>query len=148
MIFNLTARILLQLPASSYVASDISYHLMFEHSLPIVFGYSLGFACGDFLNAYAVSRLGAYWSGKYFIFRSIASSVVGQIIFSVIVSLLIYSSQLDGLILARQFLSTICMKIIIISIFAYPSYILVLIIRNVEKLDVQEYVGNKNAALF
>lgn len=148
LVFNITARALLHLPASSYVPYDGSYHLMFEHSLLIVFGYSMGFACGDFLNAYAISKLGAYWSGRYFVFRSIASSVVGQIVFSVIVSLLIYSSQLEGLALARQFLSTIFMKIIIITIFAYPSYILVLIIRRMEKLDVQEYSGNKKPALF
>lgn len=139
LVFNLTAKMLLYLPVSSYVAYENSYHLIFRHSLAIVLGYSIGFACGDFFNAYAVSKLGIFLRGKYFVGRSIVSSAVGQIIFSVIVSSLIYSSQLSSFLLFKQFLSTIAVKILIIMLFAYPSALIVFILREIEEIDAPEY---------
>jgi queuosine precursor transporter len=136
LVFNLMAQILLHLPASSRVVSESAYQMLFSHSFSIIIGYSLGFAVGDFLNAAIVSKLGILARGRFFAFRSIASSAIGQIIFSVVVSSTIYTSQLSNTMLFRQFLSTICAKLIIIMLLAYPSSIVVYMLRKFEGIDV------------
>lgn len=70
--------------------------------------------------------------GKYFIYRLIGSSIIGQIAFSIIVIPMLYSSQSNGSIMFRQFTTTILAKMLMIIILSYPSLIFKKILKHVE----------------
>ena len=77
--------------------------------------------------------------------RSVGSSIIGLIIFNVVASITIYSSQLSLGQLARQFLTTITIKAVVIILLAYPAYLVVILLRKSEKLQPYDITQEPDA---
>lgn len=136
-IFNFTVSLLLKLPISG--ASDYAYYnKIFDNALYIMLIYSLGFFFGDLINAFFISKWSRLLKGRFFFFRLIGASLIGQITFSTIVIPALYITQLPPNRLFQQFLTTITSKLLIIIIFSYPSIFITKILKRIEQIDPEE----------
>jgi uncharacterized PurR-regulated membrane protein YhhQ (DUF165 family) len=104
-VFNITNLCILKIPSASPLTYDNAYHLIFNNSLLTMLLYSLGFLCGDLVNAFCISKWGFLTKGKYFITRLIGACSIGQIFFSIIVLPILYRSSSSSTFF-RQFFTT------------------------------------------
>jgi len=143
--FNIVGYLLIQLPVPPNVLYEEIFDYLFAHAFTVTFAYGLGFLFGDLINAYVISKWQTLVKGKYFVMRSVGSSIIGLIIFNVVASITIYSSQLSLGQLARQFLTTITIKAVVIILLAYPAYLVVILLRKSEKLQPYDITQEPDA---
>jgi queuosine precursor transporter len=139
--FNLLSYVLIALPTPPGTNYDVSYDKVFGHSFRLLFGFSISFLASDFLNAYAINRWRILLKGRYFWLRSIGSSAVGETLFGIIAAVVIYLGTLPMPQIAKLIISTWMCKISVALIVAYPSTLIVEILRRAEgikKLPVND----------
>ncbi len=81
---NFFAIILFQLsvllpPSPHWADMQVSYASVLAQTPRIAFASLLAFLVGSFLNAYIMSKMKVYYNGRYFAWRAIASTVVGEL---------------------------------------------------------------------
>lgn len=77
-------QIAVMLPAASYWTGGDSFNFVFGMAPRIVLASLSAFLAGSFLNAYVMSRMKLAHQGKFFAFRAILSTVVGETADSII----------------------------------------------------------------
>jgi len=79
-----------QLPVlEKYKKSTESYYIVFHPALRIYFSNFIAIFLGMFLNSYIIVKLRLFAKGKIFFIRSLLSSVIGELIFTMIVVTLV-----------------------------------------------------------
>jgi uncharacterized PurR-regulated membrane protein YhhQ (DUF165 family) len=74
------------LPADSrFDTFTSSYTIVFGHIVRVYFSNFLGLLLGIFLNSYILLKLKTTMNGRHFFFRSLASSAVGELLFTAVV---------------------------------------------------------------
>lgn len=138
-IFTFICASLIKLP------SPLSWHyqIYYDHilgSLPRIYlGSVVGFFTGSFVNAYLIVKWKALTRGKYFAFRSIGSSGIGQLAFTIVTIFI----DLIHVVPVSQILEIITVsfsiKIMITPILAFPSSLITLYIKKLEGIDVYDH---------
>ncbi|MCE1189846.1 MAG: queuosine precursor transporter, partial [Ignavibacteria bacterium] len=78
------ATVVVHLPAASGWSHQASYEVVFGQTPRIVIGSLTAFFCGEFVNSYVLAKLKLLTSGKHLWMRTIASTMAGEAIDSLI----------------------------------------------------------------
>jgi uncharacterized integral membrane protein (TIGR00697 family) len=113
--------------------------------LPRVFlGDFIALNVGAFTNAYLLSKWKILTQGKYFWMRSIGSTAVGEVAFTIIAFAIMFVGTIDTHTLLQAMVISYVFKIIFAIIIAFPGNVIASILKKVEKVDVFDYGINFN----
>lgn len=134
--FAVICYFLIKLPSPDGWQGQLGYELALGNLVPMAICQFIGMSVAWPLNAYLLSKWKILTDGKYFWLRSIGSSGIGEIIFTVVsVSLSIY-----GVFPIHQLITIVTiscvLKVVFNIIFAYPSTILVVLLNYLESRKV------------
>lgn len=83
-IFSAALEIVSQLPAASFWNLQSSYDAVFGSILRAYFALSIASIAGLFINIYVISKWKILLKGKYFWMRSLCSTGIGELVFTII----------------------------------------------------------------
>lgn len=143
-IFSLLIVGIMHLPAATFWHDQKSFETVFGHLFFYCLTTTLGTLCGGFLNIYIVSKFKILLQGKYFWIRSLLSSSVGELIFSLIALTPIFLHSVGVKNALWIALSAYLFKLSYGIIAVIPSSILVKILKKIENVDVYDFDTNFN----
>lgn len=143
-VFMVICSSLIQLPSPFLWPYQSAYDQVLG-KLPRVFlGSFLGIMAAAFANTYLLTKWKILVRGKYFWIRSIGSSAVGLLVFTIIT----LTYDLGGIVPISEiveFISISCaIKFLIISILAAPSAIVAHYLKGLEDIDIYDHATNFN----
>ena len=139
--FNITCLLLIQMPVPKDAGYLEAYNFVFSHNINLLVGFSISFIISDYVNAYAIKKWRILFQGKYFWLRSIGSSAIGETLFGIFASTLMYSNM-PFIDIIKIIASTWLIKISISIFAAYPATIIVELLKKYEgitSIDTHEF---------
>ncbi len=129
---------IISLPSPIDWDHQASYDLIIG-SLPKIYGYSiLGMIVSWILNAFVLTRWKYIVQGKYFWFRSIATSGVGETIFTILSVTLTLLGTVPAHSIPSIVIWSFSLKIAFTILFSFPITLLVNWLKQAEKVDVYD----------
>ena len=138
-LFNLIAYLSLKAPVKPGIPNLSTFNYVFGHGLSITVAYSLAFYTSDYANVFILTWCKNILKGDSFWIRSIISSAIGELSFSLVASLIIYAGTLTFHDIVQQITSTFAIKIIITILLAKPA---ALIVRMIEKREYSPVISD------
>ena len=135
-IFSGLIRLLLILPSPSSWTGEEAYRFVFDKALLIPTTYLIAMPIGALINTYLISKWRVLVQGKYFVIRSIASSAIGEFVFTVIAVLIIWNFRVVNVDLVKFIFITYMTKPLCTIFTAFPATLIVKILKNVEGIDM------------
>lgn len=120
------------LPTNNADNMNNAYGVVLSSFSKDVLTYSVAAFAGIFLNSYLLSKWKILTSGRIFWLRSLASTMIGEIIFILTWGFLGFSSQFPIKTLLGLMLASLCCKIIYNLLAIGPTSLLVYFLRNAE----------------
>tara|TARA_R110002167_G_scaffold93474_7_gene250502 strand:+ start:10334 stop:11077 length:744 start_codon:yes stop_codon:yes gene_type:complete len=128
---------------------DIHKDLIDNHAYQIVlspfardvFGYTVSAFVGLIINSYLLSKTKIKVKGKFFALRSLASSAIGEIIYILIFTLLVFYGDYPLGTLVELMLVAFAYKVICNIVLVIPSAMAVKKLKKIEGMDNQYDVG-------
>jgi uncharacterized integral membrane protein (TIGR00697 family) len=144
LILVVVSYLIISLPSPPDWNHQASYDLIIG-SLPKIYGYSmLGMMVSWMLNAFVLTRWKYIVQGKYFWFRSITTSGVGEILFSIISVSLTLLGTVPTHDIPSIVIWSFSLKVIFTVIFAYPIVHIVNWLKRNEGVDVYDNTTGLN----
>ncbi len=144
LLFAFGCNFLIHLPSSNSLANNALVEV-FKNTTRASVVWVLSGIVADFVNAYAITKWKILLRGRFFWFRSVASSAIGQIIYSLINVLIILSGSYYNV---SDFFKIILIiyiyKMAVIGILAIPATFFTKFLKRVEKIDIYDYKTNFN----
>lgn len=120
-----------------------SYQLVFKDFFKLYCILTITILTADYLNIAAISHYKILYQGRYFWLRSVLSSSVALIAFSVIAGLA-SPYIIDKLFDLKIILIAILLKVIFLVIFSYPMTLVCYLLRIIEGINIFDYQQNYN----
>lgn len=111
-------------------------------------GSFLAVISGAFINAYAISKWKVLLHGKYFWLRSLGSSVVGELVFTVVAYLVEFVGSTTPMMIFQLMALSFLGKLIFTPIFIIPSMYAAAFLKKVERIDTYDTNINYNPFSF
>jgi uncharacterized integral membrane protein (TIGR00697 family) len=147
-LFTLACVSLIHLPSPSFWQYQGAYNQVLGKLPRILLGCVAGIFAGAFANTYLITKWKILVRGRYFWIRSIASSGMGQLIFTIVT----LSFDMLGILpfnnIIKFIILSFTIKIIVTTLFAFPSWILILALKKLENIDIYDYNTNFNPFKF
>lgn len=143
-IFSLLIISIIQLPAAPFWHDQKAFETVFGHLIIYCFTTTLGTLFGGFLNIYIISKFKILLKGKYFWIRSLLSTSVGELIFSVVALTPLFLNSVGIEKSLWIALSAYLFKLSYGIIAVIPSSILVKILKRIENVDIYDFETNFN----
>ena len=137
-VFAVLITILLNLPSPSTWKMGAAFHGVFKNLLFVCVMHVIASPVSYFLNAYLISKWKILVKGKYFWLRSIGSTMIGEIIFSIIMTSVTWHSN-QSISIYNLIFITYLTKVLWAIIGAYPATLMVHILKRKEGVDVYDY---------
>lgn len=138
LILVVVSYLIISLPSPPEWGHQAAYDLIIGH-LPKIYTYSIfGMMTSWILNAFVLTRWKYIVQGKYFWFRSIATSGGGEIIFSVISVTLTLFGTVPMHDIPSIVTWSFSLKIAFTILFAYPITLVVNWLKRTEKVDIYD----------
>ena len=137
-IFASLAELLILIPNPAQFDSGMAYQRVFAPTLPFVLSGIIGFALGEYCNVYVMAKLKIRTCGRYFIFRSIVTTALGQALLTIVVDLLVFHDKLSSEKLIRMMLSAWSLKMICCLVLVTPAWLLMTYLKKTEKVDIYD----------
>lgn len=133
---------LINLPASQkYTLYTQNYHFIFDPMMRIYFSNLAGILVGMFINAYFLVKWKMKLNGRFFYFRSIVSSALGEIIFTGITVTLVQLGISNLRAISEMILVSVSIKIVFT---LFSSLLAASIKKRLIKLDGGNYFESVN----
>ena len=104
----------------------------------------VGLLIGEFLNVYLLSKWKIILHGKFFIFRSLLSTALGQASLTIIVDILNYTGKMPTMDLIKMMVSGYTWKMFFAIILVFPAWMLVKFLKKAENIDHYDINTNYN----
>ncbi len=143
-VFTVSALIIIHLPSPPYWHLQSAFNKVFDPIVISAPSLVAGLFTSWFINLYGITKLKILFQGRFFWLRSIFSSLIGGFIGVIVVFGLAYGhgisfSELKDLILTDYFVR------ILYAVFGGgPAWLLVMLIKRKEKIDVYDIGTNFN----
>lgn len=144
LIFALLITIILQIKGASFWHQQQDYNLVLDNLFRVTAASAFGSIVGSFVNIYTISKFKILTRGKYFLFRSIASTLVGEAVFIIIVGLMGFLGFMSIDHIVRFIISDYVLKIGFACLFVIPAYVIQRILKRIEGVDVYDINTNFN----
>lgn len=116
-----------------------AYSVVLVLMLRAAFANALAIALGSFLNMYIISKWKIYAKGKYFWFRCLCTSFMGEIIYSLCVVSFVNVGMVSLSELVQILLVSISFKFIFNAFAVVPTSFICFLLKRSEKIDVFDY---------
>lgn len=137
-IFSVLIGGLLQLPSPNDWTLSTAFSEVFRNIAVISIIHAVIAPLSYFVNAYILSKWKIMTHGKYFWFRSINSSLIGELIFSIMMACFIWHGHTTSFIIELT-IATYASKFIWSILGAYPAAIIVNRLKLAEHTDAFDY---------
>ncbi len=143
-LFTMICVTLIQLPSPEMWPHQPAYDQVLGKLWRVFIGSVLGVMIGAFINSYLITKWKILVKGKYFWLRSVGSSATGQLVFTAITLLYDLSGLLPFHQITQLILISFAIKLILTTLFAIPSTIIVYYLKKLENIDIYDYKTNFN----
>lgn len=144
LIFSLIVLTVSHLPAPDFFENTNAYQIVFDPTLRYVGAGFVGLIIGEFTNVYLLAKWKIFLKGKYFIYRSLISTGLGQAFLTVIVDFLNYFGKLGnielGLLMVWGYFWKMCFAVVMV----FPAWMLVKYLKSIEHVDYYDINTNFN----
>ena len=147
-IFSLIVIGVSHMASPEYFKSYEAYQIVFDPTFRYVMSGLVGLLIGEFLNVYLLAKCKIVMRGRFFIFRSLLSTAVGQAFLTVIVDLLNYIGKMPIIDLISMMFSGFFWKMFFAVLLAFPAWILVRYLKKSEHIDFYDINTNFNPFIF
>jgi uncharacterized integral membrane protein (TIGR00697 family) len=144
MVFALLIKFILTIPYSKNFPYQPEYKDIFDPILRFVASGIIADIASSFANVYIISKLKILLKGKGFIWRSIASTAIGELIMNIIICILAFSSVASFLVVFKLIVSAYTLEMFYAFIFVFPAWMIILILKRNENMDAYDYDTNFN----
>ncbi|MGQ3892026.1 queuosine precursor transporter [Legionella sp. CNM-4043-24] len=143
-LFTMICVTLIQFPSPETWPYQPAYDQVLGKLVRVFIGSLAGVIIGAFANTYLITKWKILVHGKYFWLRTIGSSAIGQLAFTIIT----LTYDLFGVLplhqIAQLIFISFTIKLILTALFAIPSSIFVYYLKKLENIDIYDYKTNFN----
>lgn len=143
-IFVLALQSVALMPAPSFWHKQQDYNAVFSVLLRAYLATTVASLIGSFINIYIISRVKIIMNGKHFWARSLLSTGVGELTFSVIGGTLAYSGVIPWSKIVFLMLDGYLFKMTYAFIAVWPAVMIAGYLKKAEGVDVYDYKINYN----
>lgn len=132
------------LPTPQFFNHSDAYQNVFDPTFRYVVSSLIALLVGEFANIYLLAKWKILLRGNFFIFRSLISTAFGQACLTIIADLLNYSGKMATSDLLWLMVSGYTWKMCFAVILIIPSWIVVKLLKQAEKVDYYDIHTNFN----
>lgn len=148
LLFTIICVSLIHLPSPTYWHYQSAYDQVLGKLPRVMMGYIAGVMAGAFANTYLITKWKILVRGKYFWLRSIGSSGVGQLAFTIVTLMLDLLGVIPLHIIMQLIVISFVIKLLVTTTLAFPSTLIVGYLKQVENIDVYDYNTDFNPFKF
>ncbi len=131
LLFATICVISINLPSPAYWQGESHYNFVFSPLLRMSFASFFSYVVASTVNLYLISKWKVLWKGRYFWIRSIGSSTIGELIYTVLIILLMQYNNFPDTTLVRMIITSYLIKVLFSIGCSIPANIIVIILRKV-----------------
>lgn len=136
--------LLIHLPSPAKWRYQPYYNYIIGHILRINLSDMLGILCGGFINSIVLSKWKIFIKGRFYWFRSLCSSMIGQAVYIIIALPIIFYGMVSFKDMIEIMIASFTGKAIIILVTIWPVSFLVRLLKDTQQLDKYDYGVNYN----
>ncbi|HVV67681.1 MAG TPA: queuosine precursor transporter [Gammaproteobacteria bacterium] len=136
LIFAVICSSLLLLPSPPQIDNQAAYQIVVGSLLRTFVGSFLGVVSGSFLNIFLISKLKIKYKGGFFILRCILSSMLGELIFTIVSICIIFIGTMPLVEVLQLIYTSYLVKLIFSVISVFPVSFLVMYLKRNEATDI------------
>lgn len=133
--------------APEYFKNPEAYQIVFDPTMRYVISGLIGLLVGEFINVYLLAKCKIALRGRFFIFRSLLSTAIGQASLTVIVDILNYTGKMPTIDLISMMFSGYFWKMFFALILVFPAWLVVRYLKKTERIDHYDVNTNFNPFL-
>lgn len=135
-LFSIACLGIIHLPYPDFFHDNNAYQQVLGHLLRIFAGSFVAAIIGAFLNIYLLSKWKIFYRGRFFALRSLSSSFIGELVYTIIsITIMSYNKYSLG-VLAMLIFYSMLTKIIYNLLTILPATITVNLVKYAEKIDI------------
>ena len=147
-IYSCVLQIVNALPPASFWHDNKSYQVVYSHILRAYGAFTLASIIGNFINIYIISKWKINLRGKYFWLRSLVSTGIGELSFTLISASLAFIGVVPLSKIILLMLDGYLLKMIYCIVTVWPAYFIAVLLKQAEGTDVYDYGINYNPLKF
>ena len=128
--------------APEYFKHPEAYQIVFDPTLRYVVSGLIALLVGEFVNVYLLAKWKVALRGRFFIFRSLLSTAIGQACLTVIVDILNYTGKMPTNDLIYMMISGYSWKMVVAVLLIFPAWGLVKYLKKAENIDYYDINTN------
>lgn len=144
LVYSLALKWVALMPAPTFWNKEEAYKVVFSPILRAYFATTIASLLGGFINIYIISKFKIIMQGKHFWIRSLFSTGLGELTFSVIGGTLAYAGVEPWSKIVFLMLDGYMFKMLYAFIAVWPAVILTGYLKRVEHVDVYDYKVDYN----
>ncbi len=137
-VYCLAISIVSSLPAPSFWNKQEHYNAVFSPILRAFFATTAASMIGNFINIYVISRWKVIMYGKYFWLRSLCSTAIGELTFSIIGGTLAYAGVIPWSKIVFLMMDGYLFKMLYAFVAVWPAAMLVHFLKKAEGVDIYD----------
>jgi len=137
-LFSLVCVFTVKLPSPSYWSHQKDYDFVLGNTLRIALSATIGVLLGSMLNVFLLSKWKVLFEGRWFLVRSLLSSVCGELTQYIIVLTMMYWGLLGADKIIELIIIDYAFQVIFLLALSPATHIALFIIKYVEGVDVYE----------
>lgn len=134
-VFSIIGVLMDKLPIPGFWHEQAPYQTVLTPLLRNTLAYTVSSIGGLFLNAYVLSKWKILTHGRFFLFRSVGSSIIGEAIFVVIGFSILFIGVLPFKRLLMLMLASLLIKVIVNVVSVWPGALVAAVLKKVEHYD-------------
>lgn len=136
-VFVIATNVLINiLPSTSH--HQAAYEIVFTETPRVAISSLIASFLGGFLNIYCISKWKILTRGRFFWLRSLGSSIIGLVVFTIIEAFIIFGGELGFISILQLIADTLILKLLIDPISTSYAAIVARVLKRVEKIDVYD----------
>lgn len=144
LIFSLVLIAVSHTTAPDYFKHPEAYQIVFDPTLRYVISGLIALLVGEFVNVYLLAKWKILLRGKFFIFRSLLSTAMGQACLTIIVDILNYTGKMPIGDLVSMMFFGYSWKMCFSMLLVFPAWLLVKYLKRAEEIDHYDINTNFN----
>lgn len=130
--------------APEYFKNSEAYQIVFDPTFRYVVSGLVGLLVGEFVNVYLLAKWKIALRGRFFIFRCLISTAIGQACLTIIVDILNYTGKMPTQDLIYMMFSGYGWKMFFALLLVFPAWVLVKYLKKSENIDYYDFNTNFN----
>jgi hypothetical protein len=144
LVMSLVFIIVGKLPAAPDWNNQAAYDQILGLTPRIVLASLAAYFCGEFMNSFVLAKMKILTKGKWLWTRTIGSTIVGELVDSVLFIVIAFAGVLPGGLLMTLIISNYIFKTLVEVLFTPLTYKVVRFLKQSEQADVYDYETNFN----